>query len=289
MLANNNSSSYYSYEDEYTDTPVEIDKQNVTLYSLWGVFLILTIPSIIVFSIFYPSMKYPLDSIASTVQNNKTIASMLSPNGLIRVNETDSYNCSERSPSLLSEIKRNILNQSVIKIVTTSFTTNNVEAISKAGNFYFSKKTKSLLTNTTVLYIVGYNDMNDNNGVLLVDMVNKVDDDERAFVFNSSYDMYNWNNGSVLQDDEGNQYVLIGNEQQPFIVDQNGKYCYQMIDIHNNGNILTGCKERTYLESKYFVINQPIRTRLYGYLKYTDFMFMVTSDFSLSTYHCTSE
>ncbi|KAL7718327.1 Apyrase [Entamoeba marina] len=285
------SSEFFEYDEDYSEDK-KSEKHDTVLNIMWALFYVLSIISIIVFSVLYPSLKFPLEELSSTISNNKTIDSILSPAVHIEINKN--LECNKPTSVILSRLKEQLNNNYVIQLNSHKLITGGSNARSKAGNFYLNDSTYVDLSQNETYFINGYQDMISDSGILSITLDSTHLHDENQIEIDSAFDITNWKNGTQLQttsvldqSDSNVLFTVIANEQnQPFIVRDDNSISF---NLHKNttNEIKSYDFTRSFVENTFYVVNtKDIKYKNLIYISYTEYFLMTSSDLQLSALTC---
>lgn len=298
------SSEYYdeNKEEEHISQIIKSDTTEIILYILWILFIFLFIPSIISVSMYYTTLKYPLDELRNTINNNHTFEDDVKQ--YQHFDNSKLYKCEKYTSVSDTNIKQQLMNGNIILLQSHKFITNGESARSEAGTFDFETDT-FCLTNITENYVfVGYQSMHAGGVYVIRTRYNDIIENSDQFVglvqVNQSFNLNNWKNGTEVKslvnitDDQEKIYlntqdvykVKVNKDGKPYILESEKVYCITLMNTKDESTT-TLCKPRVWIENRiYTTVNIPNNIPLI-YLNYDDYLSMISLDIKLNAVLCT--
>ncbi|ELP92240.1 hypothetical protein EIN_118140 [Entamoeba invadens IP1] len=270
----------------------------VTMYILWVLFLITSIPSVVVYSMFYPTIKFTLDELSYTIQQNNTFTLSLSSSSE-SVQGGVYSECVPIRP-FLSYLKASINNKSLVIISTHKLITKDKAAISTGGYFNIQKDTRAVPTINKQYLVVGYYDM-DQNGYFTIttnyDMTQEEIEDNNLLEVNSTYSVMNWRVGGLLSanrdvemydfNESLETFEIVGNAiGQPFVIF--GESICFTLNATSHKNVTNFCEDRMFIENTFYVLEES-KIPPVIILSYTQYGYIISADSNLEVYSCQFE
>ena len=299
------SSEYYDDdgEEEEIGKIIKSDVSEIFLYVLWIIFIFLIIPSIISSSIYYTTIKYPLDELRYTIDNNRTFED--DAKLFTHFNLTKKYKCLSNTSVSEPNIKQELMNGNIILLQTHRFITDNENARSLAGSFEFKSDTYCF-TNIAENYLLGGYETMQYGGVYLAptrygSIVDEKNQYTPHFVqLNTSFSISNWKHGTEVKSIENvieencninvnDVYYVESNKNGcAFVLNKNGEYCFKLVN-KNDGSKHKLCHTRVWIENRLFDINHVAPILRIIYIEFDVFSSMVALDTNMNAILCTPE
>ncbi|BFU20940.1 hypothetical protein EHI8A_048530 [Entamoeba histolytica HM-1:IMSS-B] len=285
------SSDYYEYDEGYSDEELT-DKNEVVLFGLWGIFLFLIIPSIIVFSVFYPSLKYPLDSLSDTIRNNKTFIKTVE-----NANENNAggkYLCDKECFTSVIGIQKELSLKNIVLLKAHELITGNERARSNAGTFNINIDSHCRQPTVPESYLItGYETMGD-GGVFLIGVNYNIPENGSSLMsdlinVDDRFNIFQWRNGtrliSVSHDiNQNDTFIVESNIQgQPF-VQINKKYCYSLRSQLTNQSY-QNCSSRIWLEDTFRTVDGK-KQKPYIWMTFNEYQLISNADTNIKALSC---
>ncbi|ELP93538.1 hypothetical protein EIN_061030 [Entamoeba invadens IP1] len=300
------SSDFFEDSEPEFDSTKNSNGTDITekfLFITWGIFFLLTIPSVVVFSIFLPTMKYPLDELKNTIVNNKTFDLAIQPSSIIFDGIFDfSCNSVEATSVIGANVKLQISASNAVLIKTHRFQTDGECYRSLGGTIKLNKKSICDPSKPESFLLFGYEDMDSESGQFIIGTkISEMTEDEKENLkdliqVNSSYSVMNWECDSELManqpldwfDSFNNNSDVIkiqcNTMNQTFVVDDTN-ICFTAYLKGKEGTSILKCLTRIEVENVIYV-RTPKEDGGYITMSYEEYNLMLSSDSRISANIC---